>query len=86
MHPSRIASQKEYQDLIKRLVDRLERLSADSIYAHRASGLRGSLLRYVERLEASERLNSQEISSLEQLLEYGFTLLILSAEEVGGKA
>jgi predicted transcriptional regulator len=86
MHPSRIASQKEYQDLIKRLVDRLERLSADSIYAHRASGLRGSLLRYVERLEASERLNSQEISNLEQLLEYGFTLLILSAEEVGGKA
>ena len=83
MHPSRIASQKEYQDLIKRLVDRL---SADSIYAHRASGLRGSLLRYVERLEASERLNSQEISNLEQLLEYGFTLLILSAEEVGGKA
>ena len=68
------------------LVDRLERLSADSIYAHRASGLRGSLLRYVERLEASERLNSQEISNLEQLLEYGFTLLILSAEEVGGKA
>jgi hypothetical protein len=40
-----------YLELLKRLVDRLERLSADSTYAHQASGLRGTFLRYIERIE-----------------------------------
>ena len=80
------ASQEENLDLVRRLVDRLEHLSADSSYAHRASGLRGSLLRYIDRLETGEQLDSQELSNLDQLLGYGFTILILSAEEIGGKA
>ena len=33
------------------LANRLERLSADSIWSHRASGLRGALLRCLEVLE-----------------------------------
>ncbi|MGD0006534.1 MAG: hypothetical protein ABSE06_20165 [Anaerolineaceae bacterium] len=37
---------------IKLLISRLEHLSADSRYAHRASGLRGSLWRCVEEMEA----------------------------------
>ena len=79
------ASQEENLDLVRRLVDRLEHLSADSSYAHRASGLRGSLLRYIDRLETGEQLDSQELSNLDQLLGYGFTILILNAEEIGGK-
>jgi hypothetical protein len=79
------ASQEEYLDLVRRLVDRLEHLSADSNYAHRASGLRGSLLRYIDRLETGNQLDGQELSHLEQLLGYGFTILISSAEEIGGK-
>jgi hypothetical protein len=36
---------------VKLLISRLEHLSADSRYAHRASGLRGSLWRCVEEME-----------------------------------
>ena len=36
---------------VKLLISRLEHLSADSRYAHRASGLRGSLWRYLEEME-----------------------------------
>jgi len=68
-------------ELIKRLIDRLEHLSADSTYAHRASGLRGSLLRYVERIEAGSRLNNDDQAQLNQLVEHGFEILILSAKK-----
>jgi hypothetical protein len=71
-------------ELIKRLVDRLEHLSADSIYAHRASGLRGSLLHWVERLEEGEPTSRRQRQQLEQLLEDGFEILALAAKEVGG--
>ena len=72
-------------ELVKRLVDRLEHLSADSIYAHRASGLRGSLLRYTERLEANQVLSDGEHDQLNQLLGYGFEILELAAKEVGAR-
>jgi hypothetical protein len=67
-------------ELIKRLVDRLERLSADSTYAHRASGLRGSLYRYVERMETGAEINQDEFN---HLVELGFTILKNAAKEVG---
>lgn len=70
-------------NLIKRLVERLEHLSADSIYAHRASGLRGSLLRYMERLEAGEQMDRASLAQLDQLVEYGFQILELAAREIG---
>jgi hypothetical protein len=35
-------------ELINMLLARLERLSADSYWAHQASGIRGSLLKWVE--------------------------------------
>lgn len=70
-------------ELIKRLIDRLEHLSADSSYAHRASGLRGSLLRYMEYLETSEVVSQKERVQLDQLVEHGFEILELAAKEVG---
>ena len=69
--------------LIKRLADRLEHLSADSTYAHRASGLRGSLLRYMERIEAGGRMDREEQAQLDELMEYGFQILELAAIEIG---
>jgi hypothetical protein len=39
--------QKNFE-LATLLIARLERLSVDSYWAHRASGIRGSLLRWVE--------------------------------------
>lgn len=35
--------------LIRILTDRLERISADSVWAHRASGVRGALLRILDQ-------------------------------------
>lgn len=37
--------------LIRLLLQRLERVSVDSYWAHRASGIRGGLLRHLEDLE-----------------------------------
>ena len=75
------AVDEQYLGLIKRLVDRLERLSADSTYAHRASGLRGSLLQYVEFIEASGTVDN---IVLDDLIEEGFKLLKAAAQEIGG--
>jgi len=49
----------------KLLILRLERLSVDSIWAHRASGLRGSLLRMVEENETG--VNHENSKDLEEL-------------------
>ncbi len=70
-------------NLIKRLADRLEHLSVDSIYAHRASGLRGSLLRYMERTDAGGRMDREEQAQLDELVKYGFQILELAAKEIG---
>ncbi len=72
---------EQYKELLKRLVERLERLSADSTYAHRASGLRGSLLKYLELIETGTDVNKAE---LDQLVENSFSILKAAAEEIGG--
>ncbi len=82
-HLFRISLDDKNLELTKLLIDRLEHLSADSTYAHRASGLRGSLLWYVERIEAGDRINSDDQAQLDQLVENGFEILILSAKEIG---
>lgn len=70
----------QYLELLIRLGDRLERLSADSTYAHQASGLRGTFLRYIERIEAGADMDG---TKLDQLVEYGFEILRLAAKEIG---
>lgn len=70
----------QYLELLIRLSDRLERLSADSTYAHQASGLRGTFLRYIERIEAGVNMDDTE---LDQLVEYSFEILRLAAKEIG---
>jgi hypothetical protein len=45
---------RSYLHLTHMLLDRLERISADSVWAHRASGLRGSLLRELDQLQAGK--------------------------------
>ena len=63
-------------DVIQLLLARLARISADSPWAYKASGLRGSLMRCLDELEASaagaappapERLNA--------FIAYGFEIL-----------
>ena len=65
---------EEQRDLIEMLVARLERLSADSYWAHQASGVRGSLLRLMEN-------DSLESSQVTILVEKGFSFLEKAARE-----
>lgn len=62
------------------MAGRLERLSADSKWAHRASGLRGSLFRCLKILE--EQPESEAYIQLEKLLVHGHQILIQAAREI----
>lgn len=56
------------------LVARLERLSADSYWAHQASGVRGSLLRFMEK-------ENLEAIDIRMLIDKGFDFLEKAAKE-----
>ncbi len=62
----------------------LERLSADSIWAHRASGLRGSLLKALEPVESGHPSQVERIT-LERLIQTGFDILEKAAGEIRGR-
>lgn len=78
---SRIIIQKARIEQTILLISRLERLSADSYWAHRASGLRGALLRSLERLENGQA-NDEETANLDRLFEKGFEILARAAREI----
>jgi hypothetical protein len=46
------------------LLSRLERISADSAVAYRASGVRGAMLRMVEKLEEGRPVSGQDVKRL----------------------
>ena len=60
------------------LLSRLERISADSAVAYRASGVRGSMLRMVEKLEAGRPVSDQDVR---RLVESAYLLLQKAARE-----
>jgi hypothetical protein len=51
----------ESESFLQMLLRRLERVSADSYWAHRASGVRGSLLRLLEREENGEAVHPDDL-------------------------
>jgi len=61
--------------MAKILLDRLERISADSGWAHQASGVRASLAKAI----SSQDPDKDRLSSL---LEYGFHILENAAGEI----
>ncbi len=67
------------------LVQRLERLSADSLWAHRASGYRASLLKALDQAERPD-LPPEEREAAEEHLQFlidkGFILLEKAAREL----
>jgi hypothetical protein len=73
-------------DTARLLISRLERLSADSIWAHRASGVRGALLRSIEKTEKQSNpecsTNAIEMKRLEQSVNRGFYILEKAAQEL----
>jgi hypothetical protein len=64
--------------LIKLLLERLERVSVDSYWAHRASGIRGGLLNQLEVLEKGTPAGQASIS---ELISSAFDILTRAARE-----
>ena len=65
--------------LLRLLVSRLERLSADSHWARRASGLRGNLLKVLEEADAGQEIAQPR---LDFLVERAFEILRRAAQEI----
>ena len=72
----------------KLLIARLERLSADSYWAHQASGLRGALLRSITVCESRYTTESNQESEtilaaqLDHLIDKSFEILVRGAQEM----
>jgi hypothetical protein len=64
--------------LIKLLLARLERVSVDSYWAHRASGVRGALLKNLEELEKGTFTGQTDI---DDLISSSFNILNRAARE-----
>src|SRR5512141_557124 len=80
-HPTAGCGSMEFHDelnLLQTLLSRLERVSVDSYWAHRASGVRGSLLRAAEALEAGKPVSPMTMQSA---IEQGFRILERAAQE-----
>lgn len=69
---------KPTDPLIRLLLPRLERISVDSYWAHRASGVRGALTKYLELMETGEPVDPV---ALHKDLAAGFEILREAAEE-----
>jgi len=69
-------------DQARLLIARLERISVDSIWARRSSGLRGALLKWVESADQDvPRLSEKEAQELQNLLRLGFDFIEKAARE-----
>ena len=68
----------EFLRTLNFLLSRLERISADSSVAYRASGVRGAMLRVVEKIEEGKPVSSQDVK---RLIERGYFLLEKAARE-----
>ena len=67
----------------KMIAARLERLSADSVWAHRANWLRGSLLRQLYLIEHQEKEPGQNLmDQLSQSIVQGYAILSHAAKEI----
>ena len=66
------------EGLIRLLLTRLERISVDSYWAHRASGVRGALTKILGQMEMGEPVDPV---SLRMNLRVGFDVLEKAAEE-----
>jgi hypothetical protein len=66
-------------ELLRMFARRLERLSVDSIWARRASGLRGSVIKALDSVDAGEEVSPEH---LDLLIERSFEILRNAAREI----
>lgn len=64
--------------LIRLLLPRLERISVDSYWAHRASGVRGALTKILEQMETGAALDD---AAVKNNIRIGFAILKEAAQE-----
>lgn len=64
----------------KRLVGRLERLSADSSYAHQASGLRGAIIRGLDTRKQAGKFSDE--AWMWAMVERGENILVEAARQI----
>ena len=64
--------------MIKMLLERLERVSVDSYWAHRASGIRGGLIKNLEELEKGTPAGQ---ANPNELISSAFDILTRAARE-----
>jgi hypothetical protein len=65
--------------LISLLIARLDRISADSVWAHRASGVKGSLHKLLEKFKKEE--DAKQATEVERIINMGFFILEQAAKE-----
>jgi hypothetical protein len=65
-------------NLIRMLLNRLERISVDSYWAHRAGGIRGALIKTLEELEKG---TSPGPAGIDELISSAFNILTRAARE-----
>ena len=66
------------EKIIRMLLPRLERISVDSYWAHRASGVRGALTKILDDMEMGQTIDPESVRT--NLL-IGFEILKEAAEE-----
>jgi hypothetical protein len=74
-----IPNQIAHVDLLRLLTARLERLSVDSIWARRASGLRGSLIKALDSIDNGQVITNEH---LDMLIDHSFLILRNAAREI----
>jgi hypothetical protein len=73
------SSQLESLQLLRLLTSRLERLSVDSHWARRASGLRGNIIKLLEQADAGEPVAARR---LDLLTDTAFDILRQAAQDI----
>ena len=66
-------------ELLRMMSARLERLSVDSHWARRASGLRGNMIKVLEEIDAGQQAETARLNSL---IERAFEVLRHAAQEI----
>ena len=66
-------------ELLRLLAKRLERLSVDSLWARRASGLRGNIIKILAEIDAGGDVESERLSLL---IDRAFEVLKHAAQEI----
>jgi len=66
-------------ELLHLLANRLERLNVDSLWARRASGTRGNIIKLVAEIEAGAEINP---ARLKPIIERAFDVLEHAAQEI----